>query len=35
MTITRATLFKIPEAAHREQLLDVYKTMKQEALKVT
>ena len=34
MPITRVTLFKIPEAAHRAQLLGMYKTMQRDALKV-
>ncbi|KAL1959758.1 hypothetical protein VTO42DRAFT_1344 [Malbranchea cinnamomea] len=33
MPITRVTLFKIPNPEHREQLLNVYKTMPQDALK--
>lgn len=32
--IQRITLFKIPEKADQEKLLDIYKGMKQNALKV-
>lgn len=34
MTVTRVTLFKIPSEEHRNQLLGMYRTMKQDALKV-
>ncbi|KAK2743834.1 hypothetical protein FQN55_007054 [Onygenales sp. PD_40] len=33
MAITRITLFKIPDPAHQQQLLEKYKTLKQDALK--
>ncbi|EEP77583.1 conserved hypothetical protein [Uncinocarpus reesii 1704] len=33
MPITRVTLFKVPEEEHRQQLLAMYKTMAQDALK--
>lgn len=33
--IYRATLFKVPEKADQEKLIDIYKSMPQEAKKVS
>ncbi|KAH7034508.1 uncharacterized protein B0I36DRAFT_360026 [Microdochium trichocladiopsis] len=33
MTVNRITLFKIADAAARQKLVDIYKTLQQRALK--